>query len=420
MDDNPNMDLESKVRMYRGSILRFGIVITAGVILLGVVAFRSATPDYIACTTRSVGSPATVSEEESLQDLSLTPVASLEQATSVVFMGDGGMIVTSKSGLVAIIDASGENQEILDLSVEVMSEGFEQGLLDVAISPDEDQLYFSFTDAEGGHLRVVEYRITEGALDLGSRRTVIVIDQPGSTHNGGGLVVDVHGMLWIGVGDGQAARLGDFEDWGNALAAQDPSNLYGSILRIDPSPGDELGYSIPPDNPFVQDTEARPEVWAFGLRNPWRFSIDADTGDLWIGDVGQHCWEEINLLEARDDSGAGSNLGWPALEGSHLYRAEVPEGHVLPVYEYGHGEDRERCSVVGGHVYRGDRIPELRGWYVFSDSCAGTLWALSLEEGIRIREIDVSVAFPVSLGVTSEGEIVVVSLQDGVYLLEPT
>ncbi|MDZ7734151.1 MAG: PQQ-dependent sugar dehydrogenase [Acidimicrobiia bacterium] len=227
------------------------------------------------------------------------------------------------------------------------------------------------------------------------------------------------GHLWIGVGDGFAAPLADVAAWGNAREAQDPSNLWGSILRIDPEPSDDLPYTIPRDNPFLDDPDARPEVWAYGLRNPWRVSVDDETGDVWVGDVGQFCWEEVDRITQAD---AGANLGWPAFEGAHEYRGEEigePTDHVLPVYEYPSDEGME-CSVIGGFVYRGEQLPELEGSYLFGDLCTGSLWALTVEEDdTTVRPLEVSFQALVSIDEGVDGEVLVSSVQEGVLRLEP-
>jgi glucose/arabinose dehydrogenase len=216
------------------------------------------------------------------------------------------------------------------------------------------------------------------------------------------------------MGDGGGG--GDPEQTG-----QDPADLLGSILRIDPdvAPEDETGiaYAIPNGNPFVPGGGA-PEVWAFGLRNPWRFSFDRRTGDLWIGDVGQDAVEEIDLLLATDGSnaGRGANLGWPVMEGDRPFAgSEPPAGAVAPIFTYGRSDGA--CSVVGGYVYRGTRVASLAGIYVFADHCEGRLRGITQRDG-ALREQAVLgpvVEQPSAFGEDAEGELYVLSLTGPVY-----
>jgi glucose/arabinose dehydrogenase len=193
----------------------------------------------------------------------------------------------------------------------------------------------------------------------------LTIEQPFSNHNGGDIAFGPDGYLWIATGDGGSG--GDPQ--GNG---QNPQSLLGKLLRVDVDHG--ATYTIPPDNPFVEDPGTRAEIWALGLRNPWRFSFDRDTGDLFIGDVGQNQWEEIDF-EPRTDPG-GRNYGWNTMEGGHCFLSGACETDdlTLPIFEYSHSSG---CSVTGGYVYRGSRFPALTGLYLFGDFCSGTIWALS-------------------------------------------
>ena len=217
---------------------------------------------------------------------------------------------------------------------------------------------------------------------------MFALDQPFPNHNGGHLVFGPDGLLYIGLGDGGAA--------GDPLeAGQDRGQLLGSILRIDPAGVDGSAYAIPADNPFVGEEGARPEVWLKGVRNPWRFSFDRATGDLWVGDVGQDEIEEIDHLPADADglnAGRGLNLGWNAMEGDQPYDDGVePDDHTPPVFTYTHAEGG--CSVTGGFVYRGSTIPELFGAYLYADYCAGDLRALAVTDGEVVD--DATIADPV-------------------------
>ena len=207
---------------------------------------------------------------------------------------------------------------------------------------------------------MTEFAFGDDGADPASERGVLFVDQPFSNHNGGALAFGPDGYLYVGLGDGGSAG----DPMGNA---QSLSTLLGKLLRISPRPSKGEPYAIPPDNPFVGRDGARPEIWAYGLRNPWRFSFDTATGDLWIGDVGQNAWEEIDLEPAGSDG--GSNFGWDRLEGTHPFEGSPAPDSIAPVFEYAHGDGS--CSVTGGYVYRGERIPTLAGAYLFGDYCRG-------------------------------------------------
>ena len=207
--------------------------------------------------------------------------------------------------------------------------------------------------------------------DPSSARTVLFVRQPFANHNGGDLLFGPDGDLYVGLGDGGSE--GDPQGNGQSL-----STLLGKMVRIRPTPNGPAPYEVPAGNPFVGASGARPEIWAFGLRNPWRFSFDRQTGDLWIGDVGQDQWEEIDRQPA--GSSGGQNYGWNLTEGDHPYNgASPPPNWVRPVYEYSH--DTGGCAVVGGYVYRGAAIPALRGAYLFSDNCDGRIMGLRIRGG---------------------------------------
>jgi hypothetical protein len=240
--------------------------------------------------------------------------------------------------------------------------GGEQGLLSLAFHPQyatNRRFYVYFTD-RSGDTRVVRYTVSAADTNVAdslSGDTVLAVDQPYSNHNGGLVLFGPDGKLYVGLGDGGSG--GDPDSNG-----QDKQALLGKILRLDVDAG--APYAIPPDNPLVGDPNARAEIWAYGLRNPWRFSFDRQTGDLYIADVGQEAWEEVNAAAA-PAAGRGVNYGWNVMEGAHCYNTACSmAGLTGPVLEYSHGEG---CSITGGYVYRGTRVSALAGHYLYSDYC---------------------------------------------------
>ncbi len=337
----------------------------------------------------------------------LEPVAQLEQPVAMaVRSGDDALYVAEKVGrVVSLRDGGSQPEVVLSITADV-SLGNEQGLLGLAFSPDGRFLYVNFTDVVGD-THVTEFAFDDAGADPDSRRDVLVVQQPFVNHNGGHLAFGPDGYLYIGLGDGGSANDPD----GNA---QSLDTLLGKMLRISPRPDGEEPYGIPPDNPFVGRADARPEIWAYGLRNPWRWSFDRETGDLWIGDVGQNAWEEIDVEPA--GSGGGLNYGWDLLEGTHEFEGADPDGEtVLPVYEYPHGG----CAITGGYVYRGEAIPDLVGAYVFADFCGGRLEAFVLRGGRAMghRELGLSVDNLASFGEDAAGELYVLSLSGQVFRL---
>ena len=336
----------------------------------------------------------------------LEPVADLDAPTALADRpGDGALYVAERGGRVVRIDG-GEDQAVLDISAETTSDG-ERGLLGIDFSPDGDVLYVSSTD-RAGDSRLDAYPMDGSRADPARRRNLLRVAQPYANHNGGNVVTGPDGMLLYGLGDGGAA--GDPQ--GNG---QDRSTLLGALLRIDPEGGEP--YAVPADNPFVDDDDARPEIWAYGLRNPWRFSFDRATDDLWIADVGQGALEEVNLLPYPD--AAGANLGWAVFEGTQRYgEGEAPDA-VAPVYEYPHDG---RCSVTGGYVYRGSAIAGLAGAYLYGDFCDGIVRAIVVEGGevAAARDFDVQVPELVAFGEDATGELYVLSLSGAVSRLVPS
>ncbi|MDX2141562.1 MAG: PQQ-dependent sugar dehydrogenase [Chloroflexota bacterium] len=285
--------------------------------------------------------------------------------------GSGRLFVLEQGGRIWILqDGQRLDTPFLDLtalvSTDANSFGYtERGLLGLAFAPDyatSGIFYVNYTDRSGDSV-VARYRVTADAnvADSASAEILLTVDQPYANHNGGHLAFGPDGYLYIGFGDGGSQ--GDPQ--GNGQRLDTP---LGKILRIDVS--GETGYTVPADNPFVGTPDAMPEIWAFGLRNPWRFAFDRATGDLYIGDVGGSAWEEINFQPA--DSAGGENYGWSLFEASQARTAAGNAGLVMPIAEYPHSEG---ISVTGGYVYRGERIPDLQGIYLYGDFGFGTVWA---------------------------------------------
>ncbi|HEX8084592.1 MAG TPA: PQQ-dependent sugar dehydrogenase [Solirubrobacteraceae bacterium] len=305
----------------------------------------------------------------------------------------------------------------LDVSAQIVSGG-EQGLLGLAFAPDyarSRRFYVNFTN-RSGDTRVVEYRTRRSnpnVADRGSARVVLRQDQPEANHNGGQVTFGPDGLLYVGLGDGG----GGDDQHGERGNAQDLGSMLGKLLRIDPRRSGRRPYRVPRSNPFVRRAGARPEIYSYGLRNPWRFSFDRETRDLTIGDVGQDAVEEIDFVPA--GRGRGANFGWRPFEGNaRNFRDEDAPGHVPPVLTKSH--DDGYCSITGGYVVRAPDLPALRGQYVYGDYCEGHVRAARLRAGgvSDDRELDLpGVGSLSSFGEDAQGRIYVTSLDGPVYRL---
>ncbi|MEY2441926.1 MAG: hypothetical protein QOJ46_1352 [bacterium] len=305
----------------------------------------------------------------------------------------------------------------LDVTSRVTSGG-EQGLLSMAFAPDyakTRRFYVNYTDRAGVQ-RVVEYRRSKSnaeRADASSARLVLRYDGIESNHNGGLLVFGPDNLLYVGTGDGGGAD----DQHGTRGNGQDLGKLEGKLLRIDPRRSGGRAYTVPPSNPFVQRSGARPEIYSYGLRNPWRFSFDRSTGDLTIGDVGQNKIEEIDF--ARKGAASGANYGWRPFEGNSRHSpGEQAPGAVAPVIELTHADGN--CSVTGGYVVRDPKLPGLTGQYVYGDFCKGELRAARLSAGsasgdhaLGLKKISQLSSF----GEDALGRVYVVSLDGPVYRL---
>jgi glucose/arabinose dehydrogenase len=308
----------------------------------------------------------------------------------------------------AVRDGQLDPTPVVDLSAKVTAGG-EQGLLGLAFSPDGRFLYVAYTDRDGNH-QVSELTMRGQRADPASERSLLHFDDPFPNHNGGQLAFGPDKRLYIAFGDGGSGG----DPFGNG---QSLGTLFGKILRIDPRPAGGRPYQIPDGNPFAGRDGARPEIWDYGLRNPWRFSFDAATGDLWIGDVGQNAYEEVDHEPAGT---GGRNYGWNRREGLHAYGGgERPDGAVDPVIEYAHSGGG--CTVIGGFVYRGQKIKGLRGAYLYGDYCAGWVRAARVAGGKVAEQRDLGPNVPSlsSFGADAAGELYALALGGDVYRIAP-
>lgn len=310
-------------------------------------------------------------------------------------------IVVTQGGQLWRVSLAGDDEPALfaDVADKLIDEpGSEEGLLGFAFSPrfsQDNAVYLHYSAGEPRRSVVSRFRVAGATVDTGSEQVLLEVGQPYPNHNGGQLAFGPDGYLYVALGDGGGG--GDPDGNGQNL-----DTLLGAILRLDVS-GAGAGYAIPSGNPFVGRDDARGEIFAYGFRNPWRFSFDPATGELWAGDVGQGRWEEIDRVEA------GGNYGWNVMEGFECYEADGcdEDGMTLPRAAYSH--DGGRCAIIGGHVYRGDALPELRGWYVYADYCSGRVWALDTEGESEPRVLIEEGPPIASFGVLPDGELIAVT-----------
>jgi len=345
-------------------------------------------------------------------------VGGLVDPLAVVNAGDGSgrVFVAQQGGQIRIVrSGSLVGPAFLDISDRITSGG-ERGLLGVAFHPNfpaDPRVFVDYTDTNGD-TKVSSFRVdpaTPDRVDPSTEKRLLFAKQPFANHNGGALVFGPDGFLYISLGDGGSG--GDPMGNGQSL-----TTLLGKILRIDvdTTTGDRA-YGIPPDNPYASGSGGRlAEIWLTGLRNPWRISFDRLTNDLWIGDVGQSDWEEIDVQ--RTGAPGGTNFGWNRMEGSHCYQPSTgceEAGLTLPVTEYGHDQG---CTVIGGNVYRGSNQPLLAGAYLFADYCSGRVWAIDASvDGARSPTLVASTDHAFSaFGEDEAGELYAVDLSGGTLL----
>jgi glucose/arabinose dehydrogenase len=408
---------------------RTGALLRVTVVLL-LAACQSSPPPSAAGPSGSAAPPpseppiatasptATTAAEAPKVALALV-AGGLSDPIGVTSSGDRRLYVNERAGRIMAIEPDGSSTLFGDLSDRVIAGG-ERGLLGLAFHPDYEhnrRLFVDYTRAgagsDAGDTVIAELHASaDGAtLDSASERILLTVDQPAANHNGGQLAFGPDGYLYVALGDGG----GGGDRFGNG---QNADALLGSILRLDVDAKPATGklYAIPPDNPLAGGDGA-PEVWAKGVRNPWRFSFDRTTSQIWIADVGQGTYEEIDRAPA---GSGGLNYGWPILEGNHCYAAdtcEPPPAYQPPITEYTHADG---CSVTGGYVYRGTTQPALGGFYLFADYCSGNLWAIPADAdaptgGTVAPQLLLATGLAISsFGEDAAGELYLADLNGGV------
>lgn len=384
------------------------IALLASAILVGACAGGSASPT--GATSGSDGPAGTGIALDVVADMLNAPL-------DVASAGDGSgrIFVVEQGGAIRVV-ANGElaPTRFLEIADRIASGG-ERGLLGLAFHPDfptDPRFFVDYTDTMGDTV-IASFRVdpaTPDRADPASELVLLTITQPFPNHNGGALAFGPDGMLYIAMGDGGSG--GDPQGNGQRL-----DTLLGKILRIDvrgPDATAATPYAVPPDNPYASTADAMPEIWLTGLRNPWRMRFDEPTGDLWIGDVGQGDWEEIDVIHPGT---GGQNLGWNTMEGTHCFQAPTCDqaGLTLPVAEYDHGSG---CAVVGGVVAHDGAVPGIVDRYVFADECSGNIWALDPGgDDLRTPSLLLASGRSISaIGIGEDGAILMTDLGGGQLL----
>lgn len=435
-------------RPRRPAFLATGVALAAVVVLAGACSGggRASTTSRAPKGGAPTSTWRTAAGNGAPVDLTATKVrltdigADLDHPIDMAFRpGSTSSIVAERGGRIVELVRDGDGYRpatgpVIDLTARVGDTAVERGLLGIAVSPDGSHLYASYTEATHGDSRIDEYALggSDGSLraDAASRRQLLAIEQPFPNHNGGSLRFGTDKMLYAGFGDGGGA--GDPN--GNG---QSPDTLLGKVLRLDPTGVHDRDHDgIPDDNPFVTPRtdgrrpaafSARPEIWLTGVRNPWRIDIDPRTGDLWIGDVGENRFEEIDHLapEGATGAGFGANLGWNLFEGTARFDGAKPAPgaasagpFVMPVLTYSH--DRG-CAITGGVVVRDERLPGLAGAYLYGDFCAPGVRAMRDGVGGAVQQADLGldIRSVVSFARGPDGRVYVISLDGRVARIDP-
>lgn len=398
-------------RNYKPLALAFLIVIVIDSVLL--LAFNQPVKSPTRSITQNTSSPARLKPAKVELELFGKGLKKPTAIVSTADEKDKRLFVAEQAGRITVLGADGKLSEkpFLDIANKVQSGG-EMGLLGLAFHPNfraNGYFYVNYID-HGQHTIIARYQSSSTATTKVSTEKILLdIAQPYTNHNGGDLAFGPDGKLYVALGDGGSR--GDPEN-----RAQNLGTLLGKILRLDVDRGDP--YSIPADNPFADQVGAREEIWAYGLRNPWRFSFDRQTKDLFIADVGQGDLEEINIETA--GSNGGFNYGWRCYEATRGYNpvgCKSPEQFIFPIIKYSHSEGR--CSVTGGYVYRGQKYPALNGRYFYGDYCGGQLYFAQKTDGKWKSKLAASTSYRISaFGQDSQGEIYLADYAAGaIYLI---
>ncbi|MGN6168717.1 MAG: PQQ-dependent sugar dehydrogenase [Solirubrobacteraceae bacterium] len=384
-------------------------------LLVAALAAIAAAAISAGCGSSTSSGAATVAGPAKAARIALQRIGAFSQPVYLTAApGDSDrLFVVERAGrIIVLVRGRRQARSFLDISGKVNSGGTEQGLLSMAFAPDyqtSGRFYVYYTD-DSNNIRIVQYRRARSSRNLADARTVRTVLTIGhhaeTNHNGGQLQFGPDGDLYVGVGDGGSE--GDPHNHG-----QNTDVLLGKLLRIAPRPGG--GYTIPRGNPFAAGTGRRPEIWAYGLRNPWRFSFDRRTGDLIIGDVGQDTEEEIDF--ARRGHGAGANYGWSIFEGDRRFKQGSAPGAIKPVLVTRHSDGN--CSIIGGYVVRDPKLRSLYAHYLFGDNCKPQINSVLLSAGHARdnRPTGLSVTNLSSFGQDNAGHIYVLSLSGSVYRL---
>lgn len=389
------------------------------------LVFNALAASTITPPSSSESSPATISLR--VQEFA----TGLNRPVKVTHAGDTRLFVVEQPGVIRIVQPDGTVLEspFLDIQDRVNDGANERGLLGLAFEPDDPSIFYvnytlevaDSTDERNGNTIIARYRVSStdpNVADPTDEEVILEIDQPYRNHNAGDLAFGPDKLLYIPLGDGGSS--GDPDENG-----QDLSKLLGKMLRIDVI--GQVTYTIPVDNPYVNDNDpnTRDEIWASGLRNPWRFSFDRQTNDIYMGDVGQGAWEEVNFQPST--STGGENYGWDCYEGNHDYELNDPNDdcsatYTIPIFEYARSENQSNpsapcSSITGGYVYRGSAYPNLQGYYIVADYCSGKFWSVirnAQEEWISTAHGKLMDA-PSSFGEDVQGELYVTSLDGIIY-----
>ena len=400
----------------------------AGLVAVSAVACSNSQPSDSPAASASLPAASASLPAVSLAPL---PAVSLEPLKAdfenpiagAALPGTDSLLIAERAGRVILVNRSDAGQvtsteTALDIEKLVGSTDAERGLLGIAVRPDGSELFLSYTSSKDGSSQLDSYKLNGATVEPSSRKSVLSVEQPYENHNGGHIAFGPDGFLYMSLGDGGSS--GDPD--GNA---QNREVLLGKILRLDP----DVEQAVAADNPFVNTPGAQPQIWLTGVRNPWRFSFDSATGDLWVGDVGQNQTEEINFLPASQGGGRGANLGWDIYEGTAEFEDPNPAAGASsagpftePLVTYSHDEG---CSVTGGVVYRGKAIPSLQGAYLFADFCNPEIKTIRLGSDSqpdssaepRVKPLGVELPSTVGFFEDSSGEILVISLTEGVFQL---